>query len=304
MHKALRPRIYDLLSDLWSKEDAARDFSDPEGVHQMRVASRKLRAALDADDVFHRTPERRLRRRIRQLTRALGAVRDADVMIADLQSIKEDGAHHPGVDRLITRLERDRDAARTDLLGLLDELEAARVPESSLATFASPRNDAGARIRRRDACALIEHPRETFLALTGELPAEDDIETLHRLRIATKRLRYAIQVVDSALTPESDAILDGLRDMQDQLGEIHNHDVLIELIRDELHVLVDEDIAGAMTDAAMRATANEAGRNDLLALLSRTARDRHDRYIAFVRWWSEARTAGFTVRLGSLGSRR
>ena len=48
LRKALDRRILKLLETMWSYEDAALAFTDPEGVHQMRVSSRKLLSALDA----------------------------------------------------------------------------------------------------------------------------------------------------------------------------------------------------------------------------------------------------------------
>src|SRR5690606_19460563 len=141
-------------------------------------ASRKLRAALDAgDDLFTRKPERRLRTRVRRLARALGAVRDGDVMIATLHDLPGDGQDRPGVQRLIDRLDRQRDADRKHLLGVLDELDAGDFREASLAIF-DDTDDAPHKIRRRDARTLVQGPRDRFLAMSGKLPEENDVEGL------------------------------------------------------------------------------------------------------------------------------
>src|SRR5437763_11057167 len=79
---------------LWTRFEEMMSFRqdailgrDPEGVHDMRVATRRLRAALELfRDVF---PKRRLRpmlRDVRRLADALGEVRDLDVMLEALRA--------------------------------------------------------------------------------------------------------------------------------------------------------------------------------------------------------------------------
>lgn len=296
LHDALQPRLHNLITDLWTREDAARDFSDPEGVHQMRVASRKLRAALDAADGRATKKEQRVRKQVRLLARTLGAVRDADVMIGDLQKLHADGADHPGVDRLIDRLDRQRATDRTCLLDLLDELDASGFREASLAVFDQEDDDA-IRVRRRDARDLVRGPHERFTEMTSRIPPEEDIDTLHRLRIVTKRLRYVLQLVEPALKPASTQVLGPLGDMQDHLGDIHNDDVLIDLVRDELHALVDESIADAVAGSTTHSPETSAARDDLLALLATATRQRHERYDTFVRWWSDLQATDFPQQL-------
>jgi CHAD domain-containing protein len=299
---ALRPRLHRLIVNLWNEEDAARNFTDPEGVHRMRVVSRKLRAALDASGDVGTKEERRLCKQVRQLARALGAVRDGDVMIEDLRRFLDDGADHPGITRLVDRLDRQRAKDREQLLELLDELEAGGFRAWSLTVFAKGKNDAARKIRRRDARDLVGPPRDLFIAMTSALPVEGDIEALHRLRIVTKRLRYVVQLMERPLKPVATEILSPLGAMQDQLGDIHNDDVLIALVRDELHALVDQSIATAMSGEDIDRSGTIPAWNDLLDLLATTTRERHARYVTFVRWWSDLQDSGFPAQLTALGA--
>jgi CHAD domain-containing protein len=58
-----------------------------------------------------------------------------------------------------------------------------------------------------------------------------DVQNLHHLRIATKRLRYTLELFQEVLNQKVDFIIEELKKIQDELGEIHDHDVLIALLR-------------------------------------------------------------------------
>jgi len=96
-----------------------------EGVHDVRVASRRLRAAMDiAAPAFSGKWYTALHRTAKEITGALGEVRDRDVL---LEALREDRsaaplAEHPGIDRLIDRVERERVAARGEMEDYLRQL--------------------------------------------------------------------------------------------------------------------------------------------------------------------------------------
>ncbi|CAA9564054.1 MAG: hypothetical protein AVDCRST_MAG70-1893 [uncultured Thermomicrobiales bacterium] len=101
---------------------AAIDGTDPEGVHDVRVASRRLRAAMDvAVGAFPKPWYRRLHRTAKQITAALGDVRDRDVLLgywAERRG-KATATERAGIDLLIERLERERTAAREEMMRFL-----------------------------------------------------------------------------------------------------------------------------------------------------------------------------------------
>lgn len=106
--------------------DVALKGDDIEGVHDMRVASRRLRASLELfRDVFPRRRYRAMRDEIKALARALGDVRDLDVM---LERLERDRQGRPRSQQLVLRemiaeLEEDRLAARTRLARTIERLE-------------------------------------------------------------------------------------------------------------------------------------------------------------------------------------
>jgi CHAD domain-containing protein len=94
------------------------DTADIERVHDMRVASRRLRAALEVfAPCFEPKEHRRVLREVKRLADALGARRDPDVQIARLEELRAQlaPAEQPGADLLIQRA-RDRQAAGNAVL--------------------------------------------------------------------------------------------------------------------------------------------------------------------------------------------
>ena len=124
---AMRDLIAERWSVVWKTVPVALAGEDIEGVHDVRVASRRLRAAMDvAVDCFPAGWYRPLHRSAKEITGALGEVRDRDVLLEALEEQRTAASEpeRPGIDRLIGRIERERVAARAEmerfLLGLLD----------------------------------------------------------------------------------------------------------------------------------------------------------------------------------------
>lgn len=299
---ALAPRIRHLLAKMWGAEDAARSFDDPEGVHQMRVATRRIRSILQASgDAFEGKRYRRINATLRRLARALGLVRDTDVFIGILEARPGTGEDRPGMRRLIERLSRERDAARGNLLALLDELDDEDFRQASLHAFEKARG--GKRgISRKGARRMIREHVDDLVAATGSFPPEDDPDALHGVRIATKRLRYALQLLEEPLRPGASEIIPALTGLQDELGELHNLDVLIDLVRSELHAMTDE-AAGRAIDSRNGPHDEAPGQwRDLLALLGELSTERAGRYQRTREQWTALAEEGFREQILALTS--
>jgi triphosphatase len=128
---AMRDLIARRWAAVWAAVPVAVAGEDIEGVHDVRVASRRLRAAMDiAVACFPAKWYAPLHRVAKEITGALGEVRDRDVMIESLTKARKKAAaeEHPGIDRLIDRLERERDCARAEMVRYLDALMSGDVP--------------------------------------------------------------------------------------------------------------------------------------------------------------------------------
>lgn len=203
--------------------------ADPEGVHQARVASRRLRSDLRT---FRATldPEwvEPLREELRWLGTVLGEARDADVLLARLRGRTEmiPPTEAPGVAQVIEALQQRRKEAHTTLIAsistdryvvLLDRLvEAARRP------VVVPDKDVPVKEIVAD---LLEGPWRHLrgaVKQAGKRPG--DVE-LHTVRIRAKRMRYAADTVAPILGKPARRFADEAADLQATLGE-HNDAVI------------------------------------------------------------------------------
>jgi CHAD domain-containing protein len=137
---AMRDLIAVRFGALWKAIPAAVAGDDIEGVHDVRVASRRLRAAMDvAVDCFPSDWYRPLHRTAKDITGALGAVRDLDVQIEAFafERLNSPPEEWPGIDRLLTRLEAERETARQSMLDFIAEIDSANIAEEAAQRFGS-----------------------------------------------------------------------------------------------------------------------------------------------------------------------
>jgi CHAD domain-containing protein len=203
---------------------------DPEDLHDLRVAVRRLRAILRlAAPPLDEAWATSLRDELKWLGNALGAVRDLDVLLEHLrverQSLPQDEAK--AFKALLVRLERERAESRKALLrvmrsarysALLDRLEeAAHRPQTR---SARPRVE---KIGAREFRRLRKAAREL-----GDEPSD---ENLHRLRIKGKRARYAAELAAPDVGKKVDRFLAAAKAFQDVTGEHQDAVVAVERLR-------------------------------------------------------------------------
>jgi phosphohistidine phosphatase SixA len=220
---------FDCLALWQANESGARESDDPEFIHQLRVALRRLRSALrlfspalPADFVSRWSDG------LKEAADGLGAARDLDVMLAEVLSpVAESGLADEATQRLIAmavdRRDREKTAAREQLLAashgrqmlaLAADLYGLQsdslVKSANLTTFARLQlTQLRKRARKRYAAAADLHP-----------------DKLHELRVSLKRLRYAIEFL-LPLLPEKATVryANELAEIQDTLGYINDEAV-------------------------------------------------------------------------------
>jgi CHAD domain-containing protein len=204
----LRARIRDQAERVLAHDPGTRLGTDPEELHQLRVATRRLRAFLRAGrELLDPQWAEPVREELRWLGGSLGPVRDLDVLIEHLAPAVESLGEDVRAGRTLLRaLERDRRAARRKLLKALDSeryfalLDALEQP---IATVAE--------VPTLEAIHAGEHRRlgKAARALGPESPDED----LHAARINVKRARYAAELLGA------DQYVKSAKRLQDVLGE-------------------------------------------------------------------------------------
>lgn len=216
---------------------------DVEGVHHARVASRRLREAVPVlgrglDDIRLKP----LRRRLRDLTRALGPVRELDVaaeMLAELAWPTRDAQRLQRA--WLTDLSRRRRPPVAVLRAALARGPVADLDES-LETFVQARAasaDTSWRTSLAHRLAARARDLRERILRTG---ARYHPEPLHEVRIATKKLRYVLEMTAEARVMALARHLARLKASQEALGRLHDLDVLITLLRDLPAAAPGEDL--------------------------------------------------------------
>ena len=133
-----RQIIANYFHQMMSYKEGAKAGNDIEFVHQMRVTSRRLRAAMDNfADCFPEKAFKKHYKKIKLVTRTLGTVRDLDVLIVrfekQLDTLPE--AEQSDIRRLIEHLQQEREAARKPMLTLFAKLEETGFERAFLTFF-------------------------------------------------------------------------------------------------------------------------------------------------------------------------
>jgi len=112
--------------ELFEQAEGVLDTSDIERVHDMRVASRRLRAVLEVfAPCFPRGPYRGVLRDVKMVADALGERRDPDVHLAAMEKLAAElpAELQPGIEELASR-QRERQAVGNDVLApALEDIE-------------------------------------------------------------------------------------------------------------------------------------------------------------------------------------
>jgi putative phosphoesterase len=263
------PTIRTRLNALLAEVEGVRAAHDIESIHRMRVASRRLRTALD---LFPDLVKPKWNRELKHLTQALGAARDLDVQIDLVQQALTkvpERRFRPGLQRLLLRLTQRRERQQAKVIKALDQFEASNVSGNliqalALAPEAAATVSEGAGGQGSGGAAPL--PAELYsrahLALAGQIkealafdqaihdPAH--VSELHQLRIVCKHLRYALEVfaplyvgairvrtIQAKGSPSGESPLPEsplqpyiaiIKTFQEILGDIHDCDVWIDLL--------------------------------------------------------------------------
>lgn len=266
------------LDAVWSElARAVRDSGDADSVHRLRVATRRTLAAFDAFRSLL-PPKRRnwFAERLSEVRRAAGDARDLDVLTGRLAAPPEGGRQPRSKataarKRLVAMLTRQRDDSRAPIRELHGRLLAAgwddRVEDLIARIPSGTRQPTFAVYAREHFKPLVDR---FFAKADRKLRSDDDV---HRLRIAGKKLRYAIEIF-APVIPQRDRVRcqDALERLQETLGEFTDHasaaDRFRRLSRDGRTGLDHDALATLQrTESALAAEARKA----------------------FVKWWDGER---------------
>ncbi|MFA7269911.1 MAG: CHAD domain-containing protein [Sterolibacterium sp.] len=228
---AFRKIALSTLEHLQGNLDGALNSSDPEFIHQMRVATRRLRAALRlfaphlpaslADELL---PELRL------LTARLGHARDLDVLLTEIAApVMHALPDEPRLALLAGAVTDRQHIARTAALRHLQSIAYGRLLLRTTALLHSPPFSAAIYTAPELAETLsvfaglrLKRLRKKVRALAAAAAIDDPV-SLHQLRIGVKRLRYALEFFTPlAADRQLPRLLPRLSLLQDELGQLND----------------------------------------------------------------------------------
>lgn len=221
-------------------EEGTRLGEDIEALHDMRVATRRLRAAFEVfQDGFEPGALKPYLKGLRATGRALGKVRDLDVFMEKAQHYLETihADRHVGLDMLLAKWQEQRDAARTEMLAWLDSKDYLDFKRKFNLFLNTP--GAGARsallstpvpTKVRELAPVLIYTR--LAAVRAYAPYLDDapVELLHALRIEFKKFRYTVEYFQEALGKRAKDVIDLLKQMQDHLGDLNDAQVASQIL--------------------------------------------------------------------------
>jgi CHAD domain-containing protein len=226
------------LAVLRDKEPGTRLGEDPEELHDMRVATRRLRAALDLFIGVLPVRAQSYRAELTWLASVLGDVRDLDVQQEALPEMADAvegwGALlglAPGEDPLadlIDLLDREREVARAAMLAALDSPRWDRLQRglASMVQQGPLRRSTATRLPAAMAVPELVLARHTAVVRAAKRAKKSGVPSdFHRLRIRCKRLRYALEFSAELYEGRTSRYIKRLAALQDQLGLFQDSEV-------------------------------------------------------------------------------
>lgn len=260
-------------------EDAARSWDDIEGVHQMRVSSRRMRAALSSfRAVIPKEVSLHWSQELGWVASQLGRARDLDVFIDEGLGSVSGQLPLAGEENLLALAERHRAEAYEGVREMLDSDRYAALKRDFPEWFEkSAWREAGLTDTQRNNLdkGITRYSRRMLDRLERRvLEAGSDVdkhnpEQMHRLRIECKRLRYAAEFFVS-ITPNLDDFIGQMKGLQDLLG-----------------VLNDVSVTSALLDAVLEGQSDSRAIRYSGGLVGWRTRQSHELLDGFEDHWQE-----------------
>jgi len=308
-------RLRPLLGAFSQEIDGVKAAQDSEFIHRMRVASRRLRAALPLfAGCFPDKKYRCWMQEIKKITRALGRARDADVQIEFLHGYtgtlndqqEKKNRTRPSKDlvkaeiqALLLQLKSRRATYQTKVLSNLSELKESRILEDMHDELRADQFVVRG-IKKQYAAGIpavaadrIGTRLNRFLAYEPWVADPDAVAEHHAMRIAAKKLRYTLEVYSPLYKLQLKKPLARVKKVQALLGDLHDCDVWIDTLSHTL--LKQRSLPRTRRNPASAGTHNISGIKALLLDREKKRRALHRRIVQYwgalnrSRIWDELR---------------
>lgn len=251
MSEAGRKVLLFHFSRLLNHEQGTRKGEDIEELHDMRVASRRMRAAFRVFRPFFKQDViQPFFKGLRRTGRALGGVRDLDVFMDKARTYLEDLPHHEraDLDPLLQIWQQERENARRNMLTHLDGKRYQQflyqfgefLTTEGMGAIEPKQRKPSAHQVYQVAPKLI-YSRYAVLRGYDTIIENAPLETLHALRIDCKRFRYTLEFLQEALAENAKEVIEETVTVQDHLGDLNDADVACQILIGYLDQWSEED---------------------------------------------------------------
>lgn len=244
-----------------------------ESIHELRVSTRRMLAAMSLfSSLFSKRKGEWFERNLKKLRRSAGEARDLDVLKASLRKVGNKSLR----EFLYKEIERKRKNAQKPLEESVKKLRKGKRLEDKLTPVVKKlARRSKTRKADRDLAQVVKGPmRRAVRRLLEQISSSlKEIDDLHRLRIAGKRFRYALEWFTEAVPLASAKLIrQSMEQLQEKLGAVNDAWNLVRIL-----------------ESIQRETKDEAIHESLRALLAVLLRKSETRVKAFHKWWTPSR---------------
>jgi triphosphatase len=215
------------LSAWYLHEPGARLGDDPEELHDLRVAGRRLDAILRQFQSSLPESFLRMRPTLKTVLRALGAARDLDVALIELETFSRElpESDRGSIESLKQHLMSERGRARARMLKVLDSMRVQKNLQELSSLLAAPSAASQQTPQQSSSQPVLSAAPELIrlryrkLRKGADLLTPDStVESYHKVRGRVKKLRYALEAVADIYGKPAEQMLRSLRRWQENLG--------------------------------------------------------------------------------------
>lgn len=218
----------------WSK--VTKGFGVEE-IHDLRVASRRLREGLALfEPCFPDKELSRIGKQVKQVTGVLGSLRNTDESILFFSALEPEELLQADLEvrDLLTHLEKEGKAARKKLKGDLHAIKPGPLKSVLSATLDKPQLFGNTRVDPFQEFSLfadvaITVREQPLSKLLPQALDEANISAQHQLRIAVKRMRYRLEILEPLFSSDFPELHRALKGYQEVLGKLHDLDVFAQM---------------------------------------------------------------------------
>jgi CHAD domain-containing protein len=217
------------LSRLRKRLPAVLKSWDADDLHDVRVASRRLKSALEAlKPVVAPQKRKPIMKALRKIRRAFGPLRDLDVMSAHLYCFKTNTRSASAADWLADQLDKRREPLRRKIASKLKRSRPLRALKKWSAVESNIKQsfDAARLLVAKRATSDFQSFSDCADQIAKHAHARGD--QIHAIRISAKKLRYRLELADAAGYPLAPKTMATFKQLQDTLGQWHDYVVLSE----------------------------------------------------------------------------